>query len=118
MVATPLRMLFLTSAQGLIASWLSVLVQRRIRMVLCAVTSVSLGDQVLTEVFDFTVGSSSAYHNLHWLGYLLESEIAARSGSGLTITYANAPSNPFDEPKVHYACYEHVRPDNAYSGFG
>ena len=42
------------------------------------------------------------------MGYLLESEIAARSGSGLTITYANAPSNPFDEPKVHYACYEHV----------
>ena len=73
-----------------------------------AVTSVSLGDQVLTEVFDFTVGSSSAYHNLHWLGYLLESEIAARSGSELTVTYANPPSNPFDEPKIHYASYEHV----------
>ena len=54
------------------------------------------------------IGSSSAYHNLHWLGYLLESEIAARSGSGLTITYANSPSNPYDEPKIHYASYEHV----------
>jgi PKD repeat protein len=73
-----------------------------------AVTSVSLGDQELTEVFDFTVGSSGAYHNLHWLGYLLESEIAARSGSELTVTYANQPSNPFDEPKIHYASYEHV----------
>jgi hypothetical protein len=73
-----------------------------------AVTSVSLGDQALTEVFEFTVGSSGAYHNLHWVGYLREAEIAARSGSVLTITYANAPSNPFDEPKIHYASYEHV----------
>jgi len=73
-----------------------------------AVTSVSLGDQVLTEVFNFTVGSSTAYHNLHWFGYLLESEIAARNGSGLTISYGNAPSNPFDEPKIHYASYENV----------
>jgi hypothetical protein len=74
-----------------------------------AVTSVSLGGQALTKLFDFTVGSSSAYHNLHWLGYLLESEIvAAGSGPVLTITYANAPSSPFDAPKIHYASYEHV----------
>ncbi len=75
---------------------------------LISVQSVSLGDQVLTEVHDFTVGSSTAYHNLHWFGYLLESEIAARIGSALTIWYANAPSNPFDEPKIHYASYENV----------
>jgi len=74
-----------------------------------AVASVSLGNQVLTEVFDFTVGSSGAYHNLHWLGYLLDSEIvAAGSNPVLTINYANAPSSPFDQPKIHYASYEHV----------
>jgi hypothetical protein len=74
-----------------------------------AVASVSLGGQALTELFDFTVGSSSAYHNLHWLGYLLESEIvAAGSDPVLTITYANAPSNPFDEPKIHFASYANV----------
>jgi len=77
-----------------------------------SVTSVSLGDQVLTEVHDFTVGSSTAYHNLHWLGYLLESEIAARIGSGLTISYVNAPSNPFDQPKIHYASYVNVDQTN------
>jgi hypothetical protein len=73
-----------------------------------AVSSVSLGNQPLTELFDFTVGNSGAYHNLHWVGYLLEAQIAARSGSGLTITYSNAPSNPYDAPKIHYASYEHV----------
>jgi hypothetical protein len=73
-----------------------------------SVASVRLGDQTLTELFDFTVGGANAYHNLHWVGYLLESQIAARSGSGLTIAYANAPSNPFDAPKIHYASYEHV----------
>jgi len=73
-----------------------------------SVTSVSLGDQVLTELFDFTAGGSSGYHNLNWLGYLPESQIAARSGSALTIVYANAPGNPFDEPKIHYASYQNV----------
>ena len=48
-----------------------------------SVTSVSLGNQVLTEVFDFTVGGSGGYHNLNWLGYLPESQIAALSGSTL-----------------------------------
>ncbi len=73
-----------------------------------SVASVSLGDQVLTELFDFTVGSSTAYHNLNWVGYLLESEIAARSGSELTISYSNTPSNPFDSPKIYYASFENV----------
>jgi hypothetical protein len=73
-----------------------------------SVASVMLGDQILTEVFNFTVGNTTAYHNLHWVGYLLESEIVARSGSELTISYSNAPSNPFDSPKIHYASYENV----------
>ena len=50
-----------------------------------AVASVSLGGQVLTEVFDFTVGSATAYHNLHWFGYLLESEIQLLTSASLTI---------------------------------
>ena len=65
-----------------------------------AVTSVSLGDRVVTEVFDFTVGNSNAYHNLHWFGYLLESQITNRTGSELTIVYANAPSDPFDQANI------------------
>jgi hypothetical protein len=73
-----------------------------------SVASVSLGDQMLTEVFNFTVGDASAYHNLHWLGYLPESMISARTGSTLTITYSNAPSNPFDQAKIHFASYENV----------
>jgi hypothetical protein len=73
-----------------------------------SVASVMLGDQILTELFDFTVGSSTAYHNLNWVGYLLESEIAARSGSELTISYSNTPSNPFDSPKIYYASFENV----------
>ena len=76
-----------------------------------SVASVRLGDQALTEVFDFTVGAASGYHNLLWLGYLRESQIAARSGSTLTISYSNAPNDPFDAPKIHYASYAHVDQD-------
>lgn len=72
------------------------------------VTSVSLGDKNLTELFDITVGSSTAYHNLLWFGYLLESDIASRVGDTLTINYGNAPDNPFDEPSIHYASYQDV----------
>jgi len=72
------------------------------------VSGVRLGDQQLTELFDFTVGSATAYHNLLWFGYLLESEIAGRTGDTLTIDYSNSPSNPFDEPKIHYASYQDV----------
>ena len=76
------------------------------------VTAVMLGDQVLTELLDFTVGNSGAYHSLHWVGYLLENEIAARVGDGLTISYGNAPNNPSGEPKIHYASYENVDQTN------
>ncbi len=73
-----------------------------------AVTNVTLGDKNLVELYDITEGSTFAYHNLLWFGYLKEADIAARSGDGLTITYSNAPSNPFDEPKIHYASYQNV----------
>ena len=73
-----------------------------------SVASVSLGGQVLTQQIYLTVGSSAAYHNLHWVGYLLEADIANLSSSELAISYANAPSNPFDEPTIHYASYQNV----------
>jgi hypothetical protein len=73
-----------------------------------AVTSVSLGDQTFVELFDFVVGDPGAFHDVHWVGYLLETEIAARIGDTLTINYGNAPDNPFDEPKIHYASYQNV----------
>ena len=82
-----------------------------------SVSSVSLGGQVLTEQIDLTVGSSAAYHNLHWVGYLLEEQIANRTSSELTITYNNEPSNPFDEPKIHYASYQNVDQQNPIGGF-
>ena len=44
------------------------------------VTSVSLGNRVLTELVDITAGAGTGYHNLHWFGYLLESNIASRTG--------------------------------------
>jgi hypothetical protein len=70
--------------------------------------SVFLGNQQLVEHFDFTVGSSTAYHNLHWVGYLLESQIALLDDSAITVNYDNAPSNPFDQPKIHHASYAFV----------
>ena len=73
-----------------------------------AVATVSLGDKVLTELFDITVGDPGAYHNLLWFGYLKEADIAARTGDTITISYDNAPNNPFGEPKVHYASYQDV----------
>jgi len=75
------------------------------------IDDVRLGDQSLTEIFDFTVGASNAYHNLLWLGYLLEDQIAARSGDTITATYASpngTPNNPFGEPKLFYASYRDV----------
>jgi hypothetical protein len=83
-----------------------------------SVTSVSLGDQVLTEIFDFAVGSSSAYHDVHWLGYLPEAQIAARTGSALTIEYANSPSDPFDQAKIHYGSYVNVDQTMPIADFG
>lgn len=73
-----------------------------------AISAVNLGDKALTPISEDNVGSSTAYHNLCWLGYLKESDIASRVGNTITITYSNAPDNPFDEPKVHYACYQDV----------
>ncbi len=73
-----------------------------------SVNSVQLGNKTLTEVIDFSVGASGRYNNLHWIGYLLESDIASRSGDRLSISYATTPSNPFDAPKIHYASYVNV----------
>ena len=102
MVATPTRILSLTSAQGPIASCLSVnLVQQKTANGPIAVTSVGLGDQATYRKYSISRSVVQApMYNLHWLGYRLESAIAARNGSELTVTYANQPSNPFDQPKM------------------
>lgn len=73
-----------------------------------AVNSVTLGGQVLIEEFDFIVGNPGAYHDIHWLGYLPESLILQMSGTEIIVDYLTAPTNPFDNPKLHYASYEHV----------
>jgi hypothetical protein len=70
--------------------------------------SVFLGNQQLVEHFDFTVGSSTAYHNLNWVGYLRETQIALLDSTAITVNYDNAPSNPFDQPKIHHASYAFV----------
>ena len=72
------------------------------------VDQVSLGDAVLTEISQQVVRSATAYHNLLWLGYLDEAGIAGRIGDTVTITWTNAPSNPFGEPKVAVATYQDV----------
>ena len=72
------------------------------------VNQVSLGNAVLTEIDQRVVGSASAYHNVVWLGYLDDAGIAGRSGDTVTITWTNAPSNPFGEPKVAIATYQGV----------
>ena len=72
------------------------------------VDQVSLGDTVLTEIGQQVVGSATSYHNLVWLGYLDEAGIAGRIGDTVTITWTNAPSNPFGEPKVAIATYQDV----------
>ncbi len=73
-----------------------------------AVSQVSLGDAALTEIDQQNVGSATAYHNVVWMGYLNEAGIAGRTGDTVTITYSNAPSNPFGEPKVAVATYQGV----------
>jgi hypothetical protein len=72
------------------------------------VGQVSLGDAVLTQIGQETVGSATAYHNVVWLGYLNEAGIAGRTGDTVTITWSNAPSDPFGEPKVAVATYQYV----------
>lgn len=81
------------------------------------INQVLLGDKVLTEIAQEIAGSSTAYHNLAWLGYLKEADIASRTGSTITITYTNAPSDPFGEPKVHYACYQDVDQTSPIASF-
>ena len=72
------------------------------------VTSVTLGNQALTELFDFTVGTVTAFHNLHYVGYLLETGIQAMDGDSLRVNYGVPPQAPFDSAKIHYASYENV----------
>ena len=83
-----------------------------------SVNQVLLGDQVLTPIFNFVVGPASSntgsgYHNLLWLGYLLDDGIRDAVGTTLTITWTNAPTGnatcgAFGEVKIHYGSYSSV----------
>jgi hypothetical protein len=42
------------------------------------------------------------------MGYLMEAEIAGRTGDTITVTWSNAPNNPYGEPKVALATYQFV----------
>lgn len=72
------------------------------------VDQVMLGDAPLTEIDQRVVGPSTDYHNILWMGYLAEAEIAGRTGDTITVTWSNAPNNPFGEPKVAAATYQFV----------
>jgi hypothetical protein len=80
--------------------------------------SVFLGNQQLVEHFDFTVGSSTAYHNIHWVGYLRETQIALLDSSAISVNYDNPPSNPFDQPKIHHASYTYVDQTTPFADWG
>lgn len=73
--------------------------------------SATLGGQTLTSIgaVDGTVvGTGGGYHNVVWLGYLLEDQITSMSGNTLLISWDTAPNEPFDEIKVQAATYENV----------
>ncbi len=79
------------------------------------IDDVRLGNQSLTEISSVTVGAPNSYHNLLWLGYLPEDQIAARSGDTITATYTTpngAPNNPFGQPKLFYASYRDIDQGN------
>ena len=72
-------------------------------------SSVSLGNQPLTEVNDFTAGSNADYHNLNWFGYLDEAGITAMVDNTLTIVFGTpVPSHPFGQTRIHMATYDNV----------
>lgn len=66
------------------------------------VTNVTWGDKNLTEQFDLNVGSPA--HTVLYFGYLLESDIASRSGDTITITYSSTPLTPM----IGFATYQNV----------
>ncbi len=70
------------------------------------ISGISIGDQTCVQVgSDLLVGDTAVYHNLNSCWYLLDDEIAAMSGSTITITWTGTPNNPFDEAKIFYATY-------------
>jgi hypothetical protein len=83
------------------------------------VAAVTLGGIELTQVLEFTVGDPISYHNMHWMGYLLESDIQdAEAGSpSIVITWVTEPTGGadwgfIDSPKVFYATYSNVDQTN------
>lgn len=65
--------------------------------------TVTWGDQTVAELHDFVVGSITAYHNLNYMGYLTEAQLAAMSGNALslTLTNGNGGVGPFGNAKAY-----------------
>ena len=65
--------------------------------------SVTLGGQTLTSIESadgIVVGPAGTYHDLLWVGYLVDSEITSMVGSALSIPWDQAPNTPFGGFKI------------------
>jgi len=78
------------------------------------VNQVTLGGAPLAEIRQQTVGSSSSYNNIIWLGYLKDAQIL--SGTAVLVTWTVAPTSPFGEVKVQAATYENVNQTTPIAG--
>lgn len=79
--------------------------------------TVTWGDQTVTELHDFVVGGTSAYHNLNYVGYITEAQIAAMSGNALSFTFTNGNGGvgPFGNAKAYVGTYQDVDQANINS---
>ena len=77
-------------------------------------TQVTWGGENVTEITDIVAGDITAYHNLLWLGFLTESQIANMVGSTVVVAFDNDDVNPgdgvgpFDNAKAESAFYQDV----------
>jgi len=81
------------------------------------VDQVKLGDALLTEIDQIITGPATAYHNILWTGYLYEAGIVGRTGDTITVTWTNAPNDPFGEQKVAVATYQYVNQTTPIADF-
>jgi len=77
--------------------------------------TVTWGGQNVTEVADFFTGSVTSYHDLLWVGIMLEAQIAAMSGSTVSQAFDNDDvsgppdgTGPFGNAKAQSAFYQDV----------
>ena len=88
------------------------------------IASITWGGQTCTEVFQANAGDVTAYNNVVGMWYVTEAQIAAMSGSAITVTWENFNGNgtfgtggigPFGNGKVAAAYYEDVDQANIVS---